>query len=194
MPISIMSSKLLTNAFETGDFTGWPEFTRFADGTQCSILPLSVQGTTRNCYSVIAKTDDPNSRAMFLLHVTQMKDELQYLQNKFPIKDIYFDDEAGRERLGIQIDYGENIVLDAVSRPAMKLNGAGMPEIPKPPESEETAGTDQQPEQSMQEEPRRESMISRMTEKAGLRKLSRERTKQAMENMPPQDRTRFKLR
>ena len=109
MPVSIMSSQLFMNAFNTGDFTGWPEFMRFDDGTQGSILPLSVKGTTRNVYSIIAKSDDPESRCVFLLEVKQMRDELQHLQNRFPIKDAFFNDETGQERL----DVCDELLLDS---------------------------------------------------------------------------------
>lgn len=184
MPVSIMSSQLFMNAFNTGDFTGWPEFVRFDDGTQGSILPLSVKGTTRNVYSIIAKSDDPESRCVFLLEVKQMRDELQHLQNRFPIKDAFFNDEAGQERLGIEIDYGEHIVIDAVARPAMKLEGM------EPP--------DQDPNEEDCDDPPMDayegtSFLSRMAEKTKLRRLSRENTRHARENMPPQDRTRIKL-
>ena len=196
MPISLMSARLFENAFRTGDFTGWPDWIMMDDGAFTTSLMLSVVGTERNCYSVVVKTDDPGSqRFVFLLNVEQMNERLKHLNNRFPIKDVLLmeKDETGRDlgsrkRMAVQIDYGEHFVLDVVERPAMRAfdpssaafsaEGDGTEEEEKTPEQDDGGSSG--------------SVMSRMAEKAGIRKTRKEEEERARSNMPPKDKTLFR--
>lgn len=196
MPISLMSARLFENAFRTGDFTGWPDWIRMDDGMFTTSLMLSVVGTERNCYSVIVKTDDPGSqRFVFLLNVEQMNEKLKHLTNRFPIKDVLLmeKDETGRDlgsrkRMAVQIDYGEHFVLDVVERPAMRAFDPSTAAF-----SAEGDGTEEEEEAPAQDDDGSSgSMMSRMAEKAGIRKIRKEKEERARSNMPPKDRTLFR--
>lgn len=196
MPLSLMSARLFENAFRTGDFTGWPDWVQLDDGTFCTTLMLSVTGTERNCYSVLVKTRDVGSQQfMFFLNVEQMNEQLKHLANKFPIRDVLLleKDENGcdlgnRKRMAVQIDYGENIVLDVVERPAMRsvdLNSAAVRA-----EDEETEEEDEsdEPDDGGSDG----SILTRIADKANVRRIRKEKEERARSNMPPRDRTSFK--
>lgn len=196
MPISLMSARLFENAFRTGDFTGWPDWIMMDDGAFTTSLMLSVVGTERNCYSVVVKTDDLGSqRFVFLLNVEQMNERLKHLNNRFPIKDVLLmeKDETGRDlgsrkRMAVQIDYGEHVVLDVVERPAMRAFDPSSAAF-----SAEGDGTEEEEETPEQDDGGSSgSVMSRMAEKAGIRKTRKEKEERARSNMPPKDKTLFR--
>ena len=190
MPISLMSSRLFDHAFRTGDFTGWPDWTELDDGTLCTTMMLSIQGTERNCYSVIAKTREmETARVMFLLNVEQMNERLNHLSNRFPIRAVQLMetdadgmDLGSKKRMAIQIDYGENIVLDVVDRPAMKLMDLGVTPTQANADDTEEGGPDVMDDD--------DSILSRFSSRSELRKARKEKEGKARGSMPG-DRTKL---
>ena len=182
MAISLASAMLFMNAIDKANFTGWPDWQGMDDGTYSSMMMLSANGVHYR-YSVIARTNDPDgSQFMFILCVDQVDKRLSHLSNKFPIRSAALIERDSKYRLGIEIDFGENIVLDVVDRPALKFRDSqpvdDCPEEPDDFDDDEDGGS------------RIGSVIGTIRDKASKAKMTRNRNRRAMEDMPARDRTR----
>ena len=196
MAVSLASSMLFMNAIEKANFTGWPDWQGMDDGSFSSMMMLSANGIHYR-YSVIARTDDPDgSEFMFILCVDQVDRRLSHLSNKFPIRSAALVERDSKYRLGIEIDYGENIVLDVVDRPALKLRDSVPAEVP-PDESDEDYQDDDEPDEDDfgdygdESNSRLGSVIGSIRDRASRSRLAKDRNRRAMEDMPARDRTRI---
>ena len=196
MAISLASAMLFMNAIDKANFTGWPDWQGMDDGTYSSMMMLSANGVHYR-YSVIARTNDPDgSQFMFILCVDQVDKRLSHLSNKFPIRSAALIERDSKYRLGIEIDFGENIVLDVVDRPALKFRDSqpidDYPEEPDDFDDDEDPGDDDGYDDYEEEGggSRIGSVIGTIRDKASKAKLAKERNRRAMEDMPARDRTR----
>ena len=196
MAASLASSMLFMNAIEKGNFTGWPDWQGMDDGSSSSMMMLSANGVHYR-YSVIARTNDPdNGPYMFILCVDQVDTRLSHLANKFPIRSAALIERDSKYRLGIEIDFGENIVLDVVDRPALKFRD-NRPVDDVPDEQDEEYDEEEEPDDDDDPDDvggngggRLGNVFGSIRDKASRAKLTKERNRRAMEDMPARDRTR----
>ena len=196
MAVSLASSMLFMNAIEKANFTGWPDWQGMDDGSFSSMMMLSANGIHYR-YSVIARTDDPDgSEFMFILCVDQVDRRLSHLSNKFPIRSAALVERDSKYRLGIEIDFGENIVLDVVDRPALKFRDSAPANDP-PDEPDEDWRDDDEPEEDDpgdyegEGSSRLGSVIGSIRDRASRSRLAKDRNRRAMKDMPARDRTRI---
>lgn len=198
MAVSLASSMLFMNAIEKANFTGWPDWQGMDDGSYSSMMMLSANGVHYR-YSIIARTNDPdNGPYMFILCVDQVDKRLSHLSNKFPIRSAALIERESKYRLGIEIDYGENIVLDVVDRPALKFRDSQpVDDYHEEPDDgyddgEDDPGDDEDYDDYDEDSGSRlGNVIGAIRDKASKAKLTKERNRRAMEDMPARDKTRI---